>query len=268
MPKDRKEGIGHQLLEKAKEFGASSAGIASVEDLKKSPSHLIYGRIGDYETVGNREGPIERGKVGWPQNARSAIVIAVMHPEEKPELDWWKTGYSGGTPGNRMLISINSKLSDWLEEEKGIRTTKLPYYIEQGGIFLKDAAVMAGLGCLGKNNMLVTPEFGPRVRLRAMLTDEILPCNDAIEFDPCKDCSMPCREACPKEAFRSKVYSGEDLGLEELPARTGVFSRPRCNEQMKLDEARAEEIEVEGDLEPGKWVSYCRRCEFACPIGR
>jgi epoxyqueuosine reductase len=55
-----------------------------------------------------------------------------------------------------MLISINDGLSKWLEEKKGVETKKLPYYIEQGGVFLKDAAAMAGLGCSGCELFLLT----------------------------------------------------------------------------------------------------------------
>jgi epoxyqueuosine reductase len=268
MMKYKKEEINDQIVAKATEFGACLAGIASVESLKKSPSHLIYGKIGDYETVANKEGQIKPGEVTWPEGAKSAIIIAVGHPEEKPELDWWKSGYNGGTPGNRTLISISAQLSMWLEEEKGIKTIELAYHIEQGGILLKDTAVMAGLGCIGKNNMLVTPEFGPRVRLRAMLTDEVLPDTAPIDFDPCEDCDMPCREACPQKVFRSKIYSEKEFGLDQLPARTGTYSRHLCNKQMQLDMDNCEEITVEAQDEPGKLVRYCRACEWACPVGK
>ncbi len=268
MLKDRKDEINDMIIAKAKEFGGCLAGITSVEALKKSPSHLIYGKIGDYKTVGNKEGQIKPGEVTWPEDAKSAIIIAVEHPEEKPELDWWKSGHNGGTPGNRTLISISAQLSMWLEEEKGIKTTPLPYHIEHGGILLKDTAVMAGLGCIGKNNMLVTPEFGPRVRLRAMLSDEVLPDTAPIDFDPCEDCDMLCIKACPQEAFKNKVYSKKEFGLDQLPARTGTYSRHLCNKQMQLDMDNCEEITVEAQDEPGKLVRYCRACEWACPVGK
>lgn len=265
----REKKISGKIIEKAKGFGACLVGITNVEALKESPSHFIHGKLNEYKgVIGTKQtDKIQSKEVTWPENMKSVIVTAVEHPEEKPELDWWKDGYGEGAAGNRILMSINAKLSEWLEE-KGIRTNKLPYYIEHGGIFLKDAAVMAGLGCLGKNNMLVTPEFGPKVRLRAMLVDEALPCTDPIDFDPCKDCSMPCRQACPKEAFRSKIYSGKEFGLEKLPARTGVYSRHLCNVQMELDVDNGEKIQIEGQDEPGKLVRFCRMCEFTCPIGK
>ena len=261
--------ITSQIVEKAIEFGAPLAGIANVEALKKSPSHFIYGKLDEYKTVGNIEtGETNPWEVVWPENVKSVIVIAVLHPEKEPELDWWRDGYTGGTYGNRILMSINSKLSKWMEGEKGIRSTKLPYHIEHGGVFLKDAAVMAGLGCIGKNNMVVTPEYGPRVRLRAMLTDVVLKTTDPIDFDPCEECGMPCRRVCPQEAFERNIYSEKQFGLTMLPARTGVYSKHLCNVQMERDTEKSEPIVIKGQDEPEKLVKYCRRCELACPIGK
>ena len=36
--------ITSQIVEKATEFGASLTGIADVEEVKNSPSHLVYGK--------------------------------------------------------------------------------------------------------------------------------------------------------------------------------------------------------------------------------
>lgn len=260
--------ITSHIVEKATEFGASLAGIADVEAVKNSPSHLIYGELDEYKTVGNIEtGEIRCGEIVWPENVKSVIVIAVVHPKEELELDWWSDRYTGGTQGNRILMSINSKLSKWLEKEKGIQSTQLPYHIEHGGIFLKDAAVLAGLGCIGKNNMVVTPDYGPRVRLRAMLTNVVLKATGPLDFDPCEECSMPCQRVCPQKAFERTIYSEKQFGLPMLPARTGMYSRHLCNVRMERDDERSEKIMVEGQDEPGKLVKYCRRCELACPVG-
>lgn len=258
-----------QIIRKAKDLGASLAGIADVNTLKRSPSHIIYGKLENYKGVGTKEtSKVAAGEISWPENARSVIVIAVEHPVNNPELDWWKRGYSGGTPGNRILMTINSELASWLEAQRGIYVTKLPYLIEEGGIFLKDAAVLAGLGCIGENNMLVTPEFGPRVRLRALVIDEILSCTGPVDFDPCPDCDSLCREGCPQDAFGGKFFIEGEYGLKMLPARTGEYSRYRCNVQMEQDIQNSRKIPLEEIKESGGGINYCRRCEFACPVGR
>ena len=261
---DKKEELNNQIIEKAKEFGACAAGIADVEALKKSPSHLIYYKIGDYKRLLSGEGPIDLGGVVWPEGAKSAIVIAVEHPEDKPELDWWQDGLPGGTTGNQMLMTIVSRLSDWLKNEKGYKAQGLPYHIEKGGIFLKDAAVMAGMGCIGKNNMLVTPDYGPRVRLRTALLNIKLSATGPSDFDPCIDCNMACRTACPQRAFKIKI----PIGLNALPGRTGVYSRRRCNVQMELDTENGNKIKNEKQDGSIKLAKFCRLCETSCPIGK
>ncbi|MFC1577864.1 epoxyqueuosine reductase [Thermodesulfobacteriota bacterium] len=268
MPIDTKKGLTNLIIEKAKAFGACAAGIADVEALKQSPSHLIYPQIGGYKSFLNNEVPRDSGEVLWPPNAKSAIVVAVEHPEDKPELDWWQKGLKGGTPGNQVLITIISRLIDWLRKDTVCEAKGLPYYIVQGGIFLKDAAVMAGLGCIGKNNMLVTPEYGPRVRLRAALLDLKLPATGPSDFDPCPQCDKPCRKICPQNAFQKKIQIDNPLGVNELPARTGVYSRPLCKNQMELDRENASITQDENQDRAQKVVKCCRLCETSCPVGK
>lgn len=90
------------------------------------------------------------------------------------------------------MIRINRELTSWIEGTLNIKTHQLPYCIEKGGIFLKDSAFFAGIGCVGKNNILVTPEYGPRVRLRAMLIEEEFVPTGPIDFDPCDNCEEIC----------------------------------------------------------------------------
>ena len=60
-------------------------------------------------------------------------------------------------PATASSSSITRELSAWLEETFSVKSYRPPYFIESTGIFLKDSAVLAGLGCIGRNNMVVTP---------------------------------------------------------------------------------------------------------------
>ena len=272
MTEKKAEELAALIITKAKELGADLAGIARVEDLKKSPSHRISERMPDFANVGAKEVAGRRpGQVDWPEGAQSAIVIAIEHPEDKPELDWWILGsksVAGNTPGNKLLIAAANKLADWVEQELGMTSFRTPYHIELGGIYMKDTAVLAGLGCIGKNNILVTPEYGSRQRLRVIMVDADLPPTGPSDFDPCRDCPMPCRTACPMEAFSETLYRAEEYGFDQLPGRTGVYSRPRCSRIMDKACEEYEPVEVEGQDEPGKLARFCRACEFACPVGK
>jgi len=258
------------ILTKAKELGADLVGITSVEALRECPSFTAASKIPDAEKVGPKERKLDLGpgKVAWPEDGKSVIVIAVFHPEEKPELDWW---YETNSPsGNQKLISIIKELIRWVENEHEVKTYHMPYYTENGGIFLKDAAVMAGLGCICRNNLFVSPEYGPRVRLRAMIVDVTLTSTGPIAFAPCSGCQGYCLNKCPKGAFDEIIYTQEDIGQESLPGRIGNYSRSRCNEQMKLErnsEEKNERVLYPPSGEMLHPVKHCRNCEFSCPVG-
>jgi epoxyqueuosine reductase len=216
------------------------------------------------------------GRVAWPERARCVLVIAVEHPADRPEMDWW-FGRSD-PPGNRILADVVQRLCDWIPEAFGIQTFHLPYHIERGGAYLKDAAVVAGLGCIGRNNLLVTREHGPRIRLRALTLDADLPSTGplpftgSLGFDPCEECDAPCLRACPQGAFDQQIYDPASRGPrrlpERLPGRTGHFSRAACNIQMEADIRNAVERSRSADgTDRVKIIKYCRVCELSCPVG-
>jgi epoxyqueuosine reductase len=228
-----------KIITKTIELGACSAGIARVEDLKASPSYGKYAQDPYYDFF--EELP------DWPDNARSILVFALEHPQIEPKLDWWDPK-PGGTPGNRALIKIQKKMKKWLKEELGLSPRSLPYKLEEGGILLKDTSALAGIGIIGKNNILITPEHGPRVRLRGMFIDIDLDPTGPVGFDPCSACDMPCFKACPQDAFRS-----------------GTYQREYCQIEMRKNEADVKPHPDDPEIEH---VRYCRACELSCPVGK
>ena len=257
------------ITERAKAFGADLAGIVNLEDLIHSPAYLLAPKAGYFANRSkDKEREIRRDLPSWLVEAKSAIVIAVHHPENEPQLDWWisQRGSVGNTEGNVILMRIMAKLADWLEREQGIRCFKVPYNVDRGGVFMKDAAVLGGLGCIGKNNLLLTPEFGPRVRLRVMLLSVDLPSTGMMNFAPCKKCEEPCRKACPQKAFAKELYSSDEFGIKTLPGQSGMYNRIRCNNEMVRNESEAEIVTSEDDTGRRELVKYCRLCELVCPV--
>jgi len=242
------------IIEKAKALGASLAGIASIEDLKASKSYEIYAKFPFYQEY-DRESPnyFEFKGVEWREEHKSVVVLALVHPSSEPVLDWWSMKVPGFTPGNRVLRRQSRQLRIWLGEELGISALSLPYQIEFGGAFLKDSAALAGLGVIGKNNLLVTPEFGTRVRLRGLFLDAELEPTGPVDFDPCNGCDMPCHRACPREAFRS-----------------GTFERALCKLENDKRDADVEILDgsIMGIDEPSEVTKPCRYCELACPVAQ
>ena len=59
---------------------------------------------------------------------------------------------------------------------------------------------LAGLGWIGRNNLLVNPELGSRHRLVTILTDMPLQPDEALERD-CGEC-LACLATCPAQAIK------------------------------------------------------------------
>ena len=107
----------------------------------------------------------------------------------------------------------------------------------------KKAGVLAGLGAFGKSQLLIHPEWGPWLWLRAVVTDAALPADAPIDFAPCEDCRA-CVAACPAGAIR-------DDG----------FNRAAC-EGFYQDRASptAQRLSRHGYIN-------CEECMRACPVG-
>jgi epoxyqueuosine reductase len=215
------------LLERALALGASVGGWVPAATLNDCPSERAA------------------GPQGFSTFSGTIVVLGLYHDPKKPEMDWWEEGRS--TPGDRMLHRINLALAAWLEKAHGIGARDIPYQVYDGGIYLKDAAVLAGLGCIGRNNLVINPDFGPHLRFRALWVDIATePRVFSAMPSPCEGCPHPCETACPQNALEG-----------------GVYSRARCLSRINADKAAP--VENTGKNGP---VNHCRVCELVCPAAR
>ncbi len=60
----------------------------------------------------------------------------------------------------------------------------------------KTAAILSGIGWIGKSNLLITQEYGPRVRLATVLTNAPLLSDSPQKKSKCSSCSE-CVKICP-----------------------------------------------------------------------
>lgn len=228
------------------------------------------------ETTANRRGP----QSVLPE-ARSAVVFA-------------KRMLTGSTesPSNQVVTSQNLALYQELDrisyvigcflEERGYQAATVPSYnpVEMtsetkgfvGAVSLRHVAQAAGLGVLGKNNLLITPQLGPRLRLGAVVTTAPLDPDRPLSEDLCGDCKA-CVAACPADALSDpgRTHMGRCVrqifpyGLNRLITYlTESLDRPR------------EEIK-QSFLNPNFWNLYqslqvglhygCHACINACPAG-
>jgi len=234
--------LAKELIAEVEKLDGFRAGIANIDEVLDGPSYKA-------ETEGEWKTEHSESITPWLPNARSLLVLGMHHPKEEPWLDWFD---SGNTAGNRKMTKISEDLAAWIFETHGVRAQALPYHVEKGGVYLKDAAVFAGLGVVGKSNLFLDRKWGPRVRLRAVLIQDSLPTGHPPEdFQPCQSCDMPCREACPDNAFA-----------------TGQYYRPPCLEHLNSNRANPiDSGQKNSEGSPILVTDWCRECDFACPAG-
>ena len=104
----------------------------------------------------------------------------------------------------------------------------------------RHAALLAGLGNFGINNMLLTPEFGPRVRFSSILSAAETGPDRLLEKPLCIRCQR-CVKACPVQA----------LDGEDYPA--GLTDKKTCA-------TRSEALSK-------RFISPCGICIKVCPVG-
>lgn len=96
------------------------------------------------------------------------------------------------TKEGAKAVSVSPYLPvDMAGESKGMK----------GDVNHKTAAAIAGLGSIGLSRLLLTPEFGPFVRLGTIVTDASLSADQILDENPCEDCDA-CRMACPVDAIK------------------------------------------------------------------
>ena len=111
----------------------------------------------------------------------------------------------------------------------------------------KRIAEKAGLGWIGRNNLLVTPEYGAQIRLVTILTD--LPISPTPSLSPkveeykggeCSDC-YECIKVCPAQAIKERKEDFDHLKcFEKLKEfqKKGYSSQHICGVCVKACKGR------------------------------
>jgi epoxyqueuosine reductase QueG len=112
----------------------------------------------------------------------------------------------------------------------------------------KFAAVNAGLGWIGKNGVLVTREYGPRVRLSAVLLNYALPAGTPVRKSMCPEDCFVCVNSCPYNALK-----GIQWNIHKY--REDIIDYQLCNFK------RSQYLKTHGRK------NACGLCIAACPLG-
>jgi len=197
------EELSQMVRQVSREAGADLVGIASIERFAELPP--------------------EHSPLSIFPEARSVIVVgkrivrgALRGVEEGTQFSNYDL-YIGNWLGPFLSAAV-FEVSACLENNRweAVPLMNLPTEIPAMGIAVRpgqpepnvlvdieEAAVRAGLGEIGYCGLLLTPQFGPRQRVEAILTDAILEPDPILTEPVCDDC-RECAQACPLSAISLK----------------------------------------------------------------
>lgn len=106
----------------------------------------------------------------------------------------------------------------------------------RGIISLKHAAVLAGLGKIGKNTLLINDRYGNMLWLSAVVTSAVLEPDPIADYEGCiEDCDL-CLRSCPVNAL-------DGISMDQRRCRDYAF----------------------GPEDGGEWRIKCYLCRKICP---
>lgn len=174
-------------------------------------------------------------------------IISIAFPYFHQEADN-KNGFSIYTKGldyHRVVKGYLNKICDYIKELGG----KAEAFVDSNSLPERYIAYLAGVGFVGKNNMIITEKYGSYVFLGEIITDLKIACVDKgdfsyiKEYNNCKECKM-CINECPTKAINEY--------------------RRNCNICLSYITQKKEISEKEISLLKGN-VFGCDFCQMKCP---
>lgn len=183
----------------------------------------------------------------------SAIVFAAPYGRQLTLDDYAEADFEDGIQAAAARLGEIAADLDALLEMRGIDRYAPPVAQEDeidllARFSFKYAATRAGLGWYGKNDVIITERYGPRMRLSALLVAAPLDYGQPIDESRCPADCFRCVEACPCGALRGVQWRADSLRAE-------LIDYHRCNRM------RSAFIPKLGRK------SACGLCFAACPFG-
>ncbi len=239
-------GLKEEIKDKCSNLGLSMVGFAPKERWEEAPRKLVQDL--------SKWIPSEF----WPQSIYPDVktVIVIGLPVQLPIVETAPSIYY-----HELYETVNNLLDEKAYEianyltMNGYPSIYLPrdgygdieVLLEKPLAFFshKHAAFLTGLGSFGLNNVILTPEFGPRVRFTSIFTTADLEGDPIPAKDLCTRC-LACAVQCPVKAIESEYPSGNTA--------PPLINKMKCANRSKTLRK--------------KYSSPCGICIKVCPVGR
>ena len=186
------------------------------------------------------------------EGCRTIISLAYPYPSQKVGTRDGFTVSRYAQPETEdyhlRLKKLCRELTEIFKEIDG--QSKIRVCVDSAPILEKSFAYMGGIGFIGKNNMLIIPDYGSYFFLAEILTTTPLENSNVATIDnQCGNCTR-CIEACPTGALEKPFYLNASKCLSYL---TIEYKGP---------------IQTNYGPHLGDCFFGCDRCQEACPFNK
>lgn len=181
-------------------------------------------------------------------NAKSVIVCALAYKNSTSEgypadFSTKVASYACTTDYHTTIKQMLFEMCHLLKEAEPTLSARC--FVDSAPLFEKRYAVEAGLGWIGRQSLLVTPQHGTFVLLGEIVTDiEVAEYDTPYEGVGCGECHR-CVEACPNRAIKERHI---DTSL--------------CISRATIEREDDNTIPLHG------WIFGCDECQTVCPYNR
>lgn len=277
--------LGERIKTKAVELGFDLAGIAPAQPARHAvalPRWLAESFHGEMAWLARD--PARRSDPRLVlEGARSMVAVGRSYFVENPPAEIWNdpsrgriARYAWGPDYHDRLTPMLKELAAFIEADAGPGTVAR-YYVDTGPVLERDFAAAAGLGFIGRNTLLIHPQFGSYLFLGVILVNHELPCDEPagkggsilstrrLEQAPQPSSPEPPSKACDRLIEASCGTCRRCLDTcptHAFPAEYILDSR-KCISYLTIELRTA----IPEALRPkmGNWVFGCDACQSVCP---
>lgn len=253
------ETLSRKIKEQAKRSGFDLVGITDAEPLEDLYRENFRERVQNECPPGlsylqrNLEKRFNPSKLF--KNARSVIVVGLSYKPDDNDLQGERDNSDGGRVSiyacypdyHRFIKKRLFKLAEFIQSQTP-GEGRFKACVDSAPLAERTLAVKAGLGFIGKNQMLINPSFGASIFLGELLTDVPLTTDSSDpNLNRCGACRK-CIESCPAGALQAD----------------GEFRVEKCINYLT--------IEHKGSINPniasktGNRIFGCDDCVTVCPF--
>jgi len=154
------------------------------------------------------------------------------------------TRYAVGRDYHKLMRKRLARLAKKIDQ--AVSGYEYRAFVDSAPVLERALAQRAGLGWIGKNNMVIHPRAGSFFFLGEIYTSAPLPVDPPFETDHCGSCAA-CLEICPTDAFE---------GPHRLDAR-------KCISYLTIELGGSIPVELREKM--GNRVFGCDDCQLVCP---